>query len=61
MVDDQSSFPFDINTDLLIPFAVVVAVCFITMTSFLVSNGRIALRDIRARYCNSFAVVIADM
>lgn len=36
IVEDDSNFPFDINADLLIPFAVVVAVCFITMISFMV-------------------------
>ncbi|KAK7576129.1 hypothetical protein V9T40_012415 [Parthenolecanium corni] len=44
LVDEDSSFPFDINTDLLIPFAVVVAVCFITMICFMICK---CIRDRR--------------
>lgn len=36
VIEDDQNFPFDINVDLLIPFAVVVVVCFITMISFMV-------------------------
>ncbi|XKL60743.1 hypothetical protein PGB90_007800 [Kerria lacca] len=44
VIDDDSNFPFDINADLLIPFGVVVAVCFITMITFMVCK---CIRDRR--------------
>ncbi|XP_065222927.1 E3 ubiquitin-protein ligase RNF13 isoform X2 [Planococcus citri] len=44
VIEDDSNFPFDINADLIIPFAVVVAVCFITMISFMICK---CIRDRR--------------
>lgn len=44
IIEDDSNFPFDINADLIIPFAVVVAVCFITMISFMICK---CIRDRR--------------
>ncbi|XP_050539308.1 E3 ubiquitin-protein ligase RNF13-like [Daktulosphaira vitifoliae] len=36
VIIDNNQFPFDINLNLLLPFAVIVAVCFFTMIGFMV-------------------------
>lgn len=45
IVDDDS--PFDVNTHLLLPFVIVVGICFLTMLGFLVSVVIKCIKDHR--------------